>query len=176
MEINYQNVLADLHAKKVAIDDAIRGISALMNLGTLSSALPSQDAVEDTRLAHSEIEPDAFFGLSIVEATKKFLSMSKRPKTTGEVLAALEGGGYNHTSKNFRSTIFSVLARESKSISGEIVKVNDRWGLAEWYPNRRRDAPAKSLRTRISDEPSQETPELARLEAGEGSVDDLLEL
>ena len=143
IEINYSDVLADLRLKQTALEQAITGITTLMKLGTVSGGGPAPISSSADPSSPVEIPSDAFFGVSIVEATKKYLGMMKRPKTTQEIAAALVEGGYNHTSKNFYSTIFSVLARESGKPTGEIVKVNDRWGLAEWYPNRR---PTRSSR------------------------------
>jgi hypothetical protein len=151
IEINYTDVLTDLRAKQTAIEQAINGITALVSLGALSGG-PAQSANQSTTENPSgEIAPDAFFSLSIVEATKKYLAGAKRPKTTQEIAAALVAGGYNHTSKNFYSTIFSVLNREANKPTGDIVKVNERWGLAEWYPNRRREAPGRSKRNASED-------------------------
>lgn len=148
MEINYAEVLADLKQKRLAIDDAIRGISAMLHLNG-GPPSPAMGATSDLGVGSESSEsaptiqhipPDAFFGISIVEATKKFLSMQKRPKSTLEIKDALESGGYNHTSKNFYATIFSGLSRENNKPTGSIVKVNDLWGLADWYPNRRRES------------------------------------
>lgn len=150
MEIDYQAVLNDLYEKRTAIDEAIRGITAIMKLSGITPP-PAPDSARagaqalagavgsDGEQQPTALESDAFFGMSIVEATKKYLGMTKRPKSTNEIKDALEAGGYNHTSKNFYSTIFSVLSREAGKPTGEIVKVNDKWGLESWYPNRRRE-------------------------------------
>jgi hypothetical protein len=145
IEINYGDVLNDLRAKQAAIEEAIRGISSLMNLGTIPSGVNTVTSAPDT---NNEIAGDAFFGLSIVEATKKFLSAVKRPKTTEEIMAALDTGGYVHTSKKFYSTVYGVLRREHVN-DGGIVKLKDSWGLAEWYPNRRRDRSARKAEIEI---------------------------
>ena len=159
MNIDYDAVLADLNQKKIAIDEALRGITALMHLGMLQSNAPvtveidpSQHSAVDAESApmSSDIESDTFFGLSIVEAAKKFLGMGRRPKTTNEIKEALEAGGYTHTSKNFYSTIFSVLNRESNKVGGEIAKVNDKWGLVEWYPGMKSKRP-KAAKNNTSD-------------------------
>ena len=52
-------------------------------------------------------------------------------------MAALEKGGLKHTSKDFGNTVYAVLSREQGK-TGEIVRVNNAWGLSEWYPGLRR--------------------------------------
>lgn len=85
------------------------------------------------------MSPDAYFGLSLVAATVKYLKLSpeRRPKTSREISDALIAGGFKTTSKDFYNTVFSVLNREDKN-EGPIAKVNNAWGLAEWYPHLRR--------------------------------------
>ena len=91
----------------------------------------------------SEIEPDSFFGMSILDAAKKFLAMKKKPQTTADVATALEQGGMTHSSGNWGNTVGSVLNRSDAS-GGEIVKVKRGiWGLAAWYPGRKRNTGEK---------------------------------
>lgn len=81
---------------------------------------------------------DTFFGLSLVDAARKYLRIVKRKKSTKEVMQALEAGGFTHTSKNFFTTVFSALQRESEKEASEIVKVGKEWGLMDWYPGMRK--------------------------------------
>src|SRR5438477_411254 len=57
------------------------------------------------------ISDDAFFGLSITEAAKKYLGMVKRKQTVREIADALDRGGLPHTSSNFVATVATMLRR-----------------------------------------------------------------
>jgi hypothetical protein len=130
--VNYEAVLSDLKAKRAAIDSAIAAIEAILGQG---SSIPVPTIQGPT----AEIRPDSFFGMSIPEAAKKFLVMSKKPRSTQEIAEALLNGGMTSASGNFANSVGSVLNRQDKS-SGEIVRVSrGLWGLAEWYPGRKRN-------------------------------------
>lgn len=90
---------------------------------------------------------DAFFGMSIPEAAKKYLGLVKRKQTTKQIMEALERGGFPHQSKSFYGTVFGVLSRRWKT-EGDIVKVGGDWGLAEWYGSTVR-AKAKKARAAV---------------------------
>ncbi len=145
-EINYIAVLADLEERKAKLDAAIEGIRAILGE---SSGIP-------IKKASKEIESDSFFGISIVDATKKYLRMVKSKKSTTDIVTALEQGGITHTSKNFTTTVYSVLFREMNK-TGEIVRVGQDWGLAEWYPGMRKARKVKN--GDIEEESKEEKPE-----------------
>lgn len=131
--IDYEAVLADLRARRAALDASIAGIEQM--LGLPASGIPSGGSSKPPEL--SIIEKDTFFGLSIVEAARKYLLMKKRPQNTKDIVQALETGGLTHTSKNFVNTVFSVLKRQERQV-GDIIRVKRDWGLAEWYPGYKR--------------------------------------
>lgn len=85
----------------------------------------------------SALTQDAFFGLSLVDASHKYLAIVKTPRNAREIAEALLEGGFKTTSKDFNNTVFSVLSREDKN-EGTIAKVNKGFGLAEWYPGLKR--------------------------------------
>lgn len=86
------------------------------------------------------IPPDAFFRMSIADAARKYLAMVKKKQTIQQIADALEAGGLTHTSRRFYGTVLTTLRRQEKQV-GDIVKVGRGiWGLAEWYPNRKRKA------------------------------------
>jgi hypothetical protein len=139
-QIDYERVLVDLRAKRAALDEAIAGIERVLGV-SVRETVPNGEVAD---MAHTEVADDAFFGLSIGDAARKYLRMSKRPRSTTEICSALEGGGLHHSSKNFFATVHSVLARQER-IGADIVKVKrGQWGLAEWYPGRKKmERPAK---------------------------------
>jgi hypothetical protein len=125
---HYEQVLADLRAKRAKIDAAIEAIEDL--LGVASSA-PAGSLQRQG--ASQAIEGDTFFGLSVADAAKKYLQIVKKKQSTRDIAKALESGGLTHNSKDFYNTVYTVLTR-----SEFFAKLPDStWGLAEWYKGRR---------------------------------------
>lgn len=128
----YETVLADLKAKRDQLDSAIAAIESVIAQGGPAinpGVQPGRDV---------EIRPDAFFGASILDATKKYLGMARSPRTTQQITEALLSGGMRSDSDNFANSVGSVLNRVDR-LGGSIVKVGrGMWGLAEWYPNRKK--------------------------------------
>jgi len=158
LSVNYENVLADLRAKKEKLEAAICGIEAMLGLTSLSAGASSAPAPS------KEVEADSFFGLSIPEAVRKYLRMQKKPQSTQEIAAALERGGLTHQSGNFGNTVGSVLARLDGA-GGDVVKLaRATWGLAAWYPNAKRKRVANNKTSdaeQSSDEEYEIDPDLA---------------
>src|SRR5207253_2282535 len=77
----------------------------------------------------SAIPSDAFFGMTISEAVKKYLRIAKRKKPLVEIVKALDAGGIPHQSKNFYTSVSTSIRRDT-----DIVQVGrGEYGLAEWY-------------------------------------------
>src|ERR1017187_8647555 len=97
--IDYVAVLGDLKARRANLDSAISGIEQIMaQVGTV----PTQP--RDTVLSD-----DAFFGMSIQDAIRKYLSIVRKKKTVKEITDGLEAGGMEHTSKDFYNTVYTML-------------------------------------------------------------------
>lgn len=129
-EIDYGAVLADLEAKRAAIDGAIAGVRQMLNLG-------AEQAVGTAPTAERKEQPaavrfDAFFRMSMPAAITKFLEMSKAPQSVSDLTKALLDGGFKTTSKNLMAIVGSNLSRMKSA--GETVNVEGKWGLASWYP------------------------------------------
>jgi hypothetical protein len=92
---------------------------------------------------HGPIRADTFFGLSIPEAIKKYLSIMKRPQFPKAIADALLEGGVLSQATNFSLNVNTALKRLRDS--GVVVSTREGWGLAAWYPNRKQveTAPAK---------------------------------
>lgn len=137
--IDYAAVLADLKAKRADLDAAIAGIERMIGVA------PSfANVIFGEVNTSSDVQSDSFFGMSIADASKKFLGMKRKPQTTQDIADALEAGGMTHTSGNWGNTVGSVLNRIDAS-GGDIVRVKrGTWGLASWYPGRKRQAADKS--------------------------------
>jgi hypothetical protein len=136
--MDYGAFLADLEARRAALDNAITALKAW-----LSSAPGSSEGMSYVKLGTTVMNPSihggevpsgAFLGKSIPEATKLYLSIVKQKRSTREIADALRKGGMESTSNNFEGIVATGLHRASKNI-GEIVRVTGAWALAEWYPS-----------------------------------------
>src|SRR4051812_35637611 len=105
--VNYEAVLADLPAKRDSLDAAIAAIEQLKGVGQMSG----DGGAPAKPIDPSSIPDDAFFGLSVVEATKKYLSIVKRKQSVKEIADALDRGGLPHSSSNFVGTVSTMLRR-----------------------------------------------------------------
>jgi hypothetical protein len=123
----YEAVIADLEAKKAMIDSTIAGLRQLMN--PVSGGLGTCTVTE----SDGSVPDDFFFGMSVADATKKYLAAVKKPKSTREITDALEKGGLTHASKDFIKTVSTILNQKNREENDEIVKVKDKWGLLGWY-------------------------------------------
>lgn len=133
--IDYKAVLADLEARKAALETAIQAIRGFVGQGDGAAAPAPRQAAPGPIM---EIPSDAFFGLNLPEACRKYLSMAKRPRTTQEILEAVVAGGFKTLSKNLYSNTYTALSRDP-----EVVKIDrSRWGLVAWYPGVKIKGPA----------------------------------
>lgn len=123
--VDYKIVLADLRAKRTALDQTIAGIEVI--LGESSGGFTSGGFSQD-------IEADSFVGMNIATASAKYLKMVGRPaRTTEQVHDALTRGGLPDFTRGSVATILLRIANQG----GDVVRVSKGvWGLAEWYPNR----------------------------------------
>ena len=79
------------------------------------------------------IEHDTFYGLSILDAAKKYLSMVGKPaRSSNDILDALHRGGLVNVAYN---TMASVLSRADQNQQGICRVGRGTWGLSEWYPS-----------------------------------------
>ena len=131
--VDYVAVLADLKAKREAIDKTIAGVEQM--LGQAPSGMVSTIPVG----ASEDIKDDSFFGMSIAEATKKLLSMKKKPLSTQDIADILIRGGMTHSSEKFANTVGAGLNRLDKNDGGIVNISRGKWGLAEWYPGKRKN-------------------------------------
>ena len=141
---DYPSVIADLRVKRAELDALISSLEHFAGDDAGADEGPNGGVV---------VLADAFFQMNTASAIRKFLSMSRRPQTTREVVDALEIGGFIHKSKNLKNMVYTALAREERREA--IVQLPDKkWGLAERYPNpaRQRIKPAgPETLSRLSD-------------------------
>jgi hypothetical protein len=131
-KIDYAHVLADMEARRTALDAAIASMRAFLSgqLGDAAMVGPSASSVP----TNGEVPAGAFLGKSIPDAAKLFLQIVKRKATSRDIAEALRRGGMESTSNNFQGIVHAVLDRARKS-GGDLVKLDrSHWGLADWYP------------------------------------------
>jgi len=144
---NYEAILAEIDARIAKLQATREGIVDLMALtGTVPTGGPSG------KIAH-----DAFLGMSIPDATKKYLSITRQKKDTQAIIDALEQGGLT---RSVYATVYAVLRRREKQV-GDIINIKGDWALAEWHPNLRKgkstdDAEVNEETTKEADKTAEE--------------------
>ena len=128
--IDYSAVLADLRAKRAAIDQLIQGVEQIIGIKAVAAVTPANGGPPGG--AAQSVRDDSFFNMGIVDAVKKYLAMSKQPRSLTDIIAALESGGFVHDSANFYATVHSSLLRREKQVK-DVVRVKRQWALSEWY-------------------------------------------
>ncbi len=137
--LDYNAVLADLEARKAALEHAIASLKVIMRSGVLigkfvDSMPPMADNVA-VGIHGGDVPVGAFLGKSIPEAAKLCLQIVKRKLTSREIAEFLKKGGIETTAKNFPTQVHSILTRATKSHTSPILKLDrSYWGLADWYP------------------------------------------
>lgn len=151
-DIDYHKVLADMEAKRDAMNVAIEGMRLMLGLASGSGGAALSPITGELL-----IENGAFFGMSIQDAAEKYLRMTPRVlRATKEIADALEEGGFDTSSKRFFNTVYNSLSRYTAP-NGPFVKVNGKWGLLEWYPNYKAKArKAGGVEEEITEEPADE--------------------
>ena len=125
--INYAAVLADLEAKRAQLDSAIAAMKTLMEqTGALAATAPPVPRIAGL----SEVPSQAFAGLSVSAAVRKLLEMMQRRMTVREIMQGLQAGGLKPS--KYRN-VYAIL-RQRESDKADIIKVDAKWGLAEWNP------------------------------------------
>ncbi len=131
--VDYQAVLADLETKREELEHAINAIRRMLG----ESVTTTSSGQHKRHQSGNELTPTAFFGMSVGDAAKKYLSIIKEPKSAPEIAKALQAHGIKTVSKNFTVTVFSTLERREEA--GDFVRPKrGLWGLIEWYPGFRK--------------------------------------
>ena len=80
----------------------------------------------------SQIQPNAFTGLSISNGSHRLLEMIQRKLSTHEIMQGLRAGGLKPS--NYHNTYATLRQREA--YKADILNEEGFWGLAEWTPHR----------------------------------------
>jgi hypothetical protein len=149
---HYDAVIADLEAKRNRLNGIIEALKELKELGVPMGAISAVGAMPHVSITTVEIPHDAFYGMKIPDAARKYLSWggSRETKSHPELCDALLEGGFQTKSDNFREVVRSTLGRHP-----DFVKIKRQWGLQAWYGNRR--AKVQSEPSNASDESESES-------------------
>lgn len=144
--------LATIEAKIAALQTLAASYRAALALGALGQpgddiAIPATSIGASRTEAH-ELPQGALLGKSLPAAIKLYLSATKRKQTVREIADALKAGGVESTAANFVNNVTSSLHR--LRATGDVLKFNDGWALAEFYP--------ENLRLRIAAQSKQAAP------------------
>jgi hypothetical protein len=134
---DYSAIVADLEAKKAAIEATLTSLRSAMALGALgqpgdSPAIPGVGS--SVPMYGGDIPDGAFLNKGIPEATKLYLEMVKKKQTSSEIAAALRKGGMESTSSDFVGVVNAGLNRARKLPASPLLKLGSFWGLKTWYP------------------------------------------
>jgi hypothetical protein len=136
-QMDYAAILADLEAKRNALEATIASFRQALALGALGQAgdvsMSSNGSGSLSGSVGNEVPAGAFLGKSIPEAAKLYLAVVKKKQTSKEIAEALKRGGMESTSKNFVGIVHAVMARARKANTGIVKLDRSYWGLADWY-------------------------------------------
>ncbi len=140
-QMDYAAILADLEAKRAALDATIASFRNALAHGALGQAGDVPPATNGTApstylpsMTGGEVPAGAFLGKSIPDAAKLYLEIVKKKQTSKEIAEALQKGGMESTSKNFQQMVHAILDRARKANFGIVKLDRSHWGLAGWYP------------------------------------------
>lgn len=135
----YDVVIGDLEKQREKLAMVITALRQIKSTGVpfeatqaLMTGLAS-DSVASPHVVAPLIPHDAFFGMTIPDAARKYLSWggSRQTKSNPELCDALVDGGFQTSAANFRESVRATLTRHH-----DFVKIKGQWGLREWYGDR----------------------------------------
>lgn len=144
----YDVVIASLEAEREKLTVAINALKRIKGYGIPFQATGELLSSMVHTNAGAKIPHDAFFGMTIPDAARKYLSWggSRQTKSNAELCDALKEGGFQTNALNFGESVRATLSRHP-----DFVKIKGQWGLKEWYGDRA----TKRRQRRTSDDQSQ---------------------
>ena len=120
----YEAAIRDLEAERQEIDALIDGLRRRLDKAAGARGETGSSA---------NISDDAFFGMTVADASRKYLSIVKQTKTTAEIAAGLLQGGLKTSATDLPNTVRAIIGQRD-----EFMRVNGKWGLSVWYPGAKR--------------------------------------
>jgi hypothetical protein len=132
--IDYRAVLEDLKSRKIALEQAIVAVEAM--LGEVGDT----SVTSGTASTGKTIHPDAFVGLNILQAAERYLQMVGRPaRSIIDITNALNQGGLTVS----QGSVSTILRRSDNGESPVTRAARSLFGLSAWYPGKpRRNKPS----------------------------------
>jgi hypothetical protein len=130
--------LEQLRSERRELDLLISGIEKRLGITSeqVQGDAPNQNSGEPRiRRSIDEIPVGFFHNLSQAAATEKLLRLHPgQPLTTNEIIEVFRKSGMEVNPKNGATILYTTLTRNSKfeRVAGKA------WGLAEWYPGKKR--------------------------------------
>jgi len=126
----YEAVIQDLESKIATLQATVEN---LRNIRSIVSQIAQTPSASSQRGAQNvaDFGHDAFFGMTVGDAAKKYLKAVKKTVSIPVLVDALTAGGLKSASTNMRENVRSILGRHP-----DFVRINGEFGLAEWYPGR----------------------------------------
>jgi len=133
-KIDYAAIIADLEAKRTAIENVITSLRTLVSLSSIGESNGVGITVTNPFAASGvgEIPDGVFHAKSIPEAIRLYLGLMRKKQSAREISEGLKKGGLESTSSHFDKIVYATLDRLRKA--GDILKIEGNWGLPEWYP------------------------------------------
>lgn len=156
----YEPVIAELKAQMEECQRMISMLELMRSKAGFTGPIASLSSAPAQQNGSTSFANDAFFGMTIADAAKKYLGVTRKTATTRAIAEALIAGGFKTSAKNFVENVRSIISRNPG-----IVFINGEYGLAEWYPGRK----AKPQRAAKGETPSSEDDDSSNSEDSSSS-------
>jgi hypothetical protein len=128
----FEPVISTMRAQIEEWQRMIERLEWMRTNGIVGASSPGPLPAVPAQNGASAFSNDSFFGLTIAEAAKKYLSATKRTATARSIADALIAGGLKSAAKNPVENVRSTLSRMPA-----FVVIHGEFGLTEWYPGRK---------------------------------------
>jgi hypothetical protein len=145
----YEAVILDLESKISSLQATVANLRNISSIVSQISQAPTTSPAQRATQNVADFGHDAFFGMTVGEAAKKYLKVVKKTVSIPVLVDALLAGGLKSASTNMRENVRSILGRHP-----DFVRINGEFGLAEWYPGRK-----PATRRKVADRDAEELTE-----------------
>ena len=139
-----ENQIQSLLRQRAQIDQKINALSNTIGVsapvltgndkGSEGSSSSNGGTTQFINAGKGKIEPDSFYGMKVPQAILKYLGLvGKPPRAAIDIQKGLDDGGLKLNQQNAYSLVYNSLLRLEQV--AKIIRVNNLWGLKEWYPH-----------------------------------------
>jgi hypothetical protein len=136
--------LEELRRERDELNMLIQALERRLSIASSSQESETAPIATNTRvgaLSYENIPVGFFHNMTQAAAVEKLLRLNpNHALKSGEIMEALKRSGMEFTSKNALTILYTTLKRSSKfeRVAGKA------WGLAEWYPEKRKRKEAEA--------------------------------